>query len=99
VDIATGSFNGVSLQKTDFQAAPAAERVAVLSNPKRNGAKSQGVLNEAGLKSINKGGTTQFRVHFKLPTDNDNARDMIMFWGDNGAPDQKPGLLITYTVP
>jgi subtilisin family serine protease len=99
VDIATGSFNGVSLQKTDFQAAPAAERVAVLSNPKRNGAKSQGVLNEAGLKSINKGGTTQFRVHFKLPTDNDDARDMIMFWGDNGAPEQKPGLLITYSIP
>jgi len=49
---------------------------------------------------INKMGTTQFRLRFKLDDDNDNVADYIRFFSGNyGIATDRPVLVIQYYVP
>ena len=96
VDIVNGTFNTPSVEKTDFEAVATSRKVAALSNPRQDGAMSRAILNEVGLRSINKGGVTQLKVYFKSPSDNNNRKDTMVFWGDNASPDLRPTLLVTY---
>jgi hypothetical protein len=99
VDVVNGAFNGAALEDADFNAAPTAARIASMSNPGTDGAKSKGIFNEAGLKAINKTGLTQLRLYFALPTDDDDVKDMMVFWGDAGSEAQLPRLGVTYITP
>jgi hypothetical protein len=49
---------------------------------------------------INKTGTTQFRLRFKLDDDNDNTADYMKFFSGNyGTVNDRPVLVIQYYVP
>jgi serine protease AprX len=96
VDIVNGTFNTPSVEKTDFEAAPTSRKVAALSNPRQDGVMSSAILNEVGLRSINKGGITQLKVYFKSPSDSNNRKDAMVFWGDDASPQQRPKLIVTY---
>ena len=49
---------------------------------------------------INKTGTTQFRLRFKLDDDNDNTADYMKFFSGNyGTATDRPVLVIEYYVP
>ncbi|MFL6196483.1 MAG: hypothetical protein ACJ75H_20040, partial [Thermoanaerobaculia bacterium] len=72
-------------------------RVSVLSNPTANGAFSYGVLNSAGVAAITKTGTTQFRIYFAIPDNDDLSLDVVHFnAGEDGTAAYRPALEVTY---
>ena len=98
VDIKNGSFgDAAAVEDTDFEAAPTAPKVAIMSSPVIDGAKSIGSLNAAGLVAINKMGKTQLRVSFEI-SDNDNKiGDFIGFYsGSATESSNRPILEVTY---
>ncbi|MBI5116028.1 hypothetical protein HZA56_06105 [Candidatus Poribacteria bacterium] len=100
VDIATGFFGaGPRIQKTDFQAAATAERVAVMGAPPIAGdIISQGSLDGSGLAAIDKTGSTQLRVYFATDDNDNDADDWIGFYsGEAVNPLLRPMLCVTYT--
>ena len=99
VDVLDSGATALALQKTDFQRSATCRSAAQMSNPSQNESSSNGSFNEAGLKSINKGGVTQLRVYFSKPTNNDKTQNLMVFWGDSGLDEQRPKLLITYMLP
>ncbi len=98
VDVSNGGFGGnVALELSDFQAAATAVNVATLSPANANGDVSSGNLNSAGLSSINKTGTTQFRIRFTVDDDDDGEHDYVGYYsGENSISSQRPVLVVTY---
>ena len=98
MDIKNGSSgNAAAVEGTDFEAAPTAPRVAIISSPAIDGAKSIGSLNAAGLAAINKIGRTQLRVSFEI-SDNDNKTgDYMGFYSGSAIESSnRPVLEVTY---
>ncbi len=99
VDVVRGTFGAQALENSDFQASATASQVATMSNPTVNGAISTGSLNASGLDAINKGGITQMRVYFSLPSNNNGIADNISFYsGDDVTPSNRPVLEVEYIL-
>lgn len=100
VDIRQGAFGSSAvLEAADFQAAPSAGSVGVLSNPAANGDWAEASLNAAGLALVNRTGLTQLRIAFTLDDDNDSVEDTMTFYSGN-EPDaaSRPQLVVTYSL-
>jgi hypothetical protein len=100
VAIRAGGFNGnTALEAADFQAAPTASNVAVMSDPTVNGANSTGTLNSVGLAAINKTGVTQFRLSFTSGDNGDAGADYLQCNASNdGNAAKRPTLIVTYQL-
>lgn len=97
VDVMKRTFNKKRLQKIDFEEPASAPQAADMSDPGVTGGISTGILNADGINAINKGGITQLRLSFALPTDGDRTADSIIFY--SGKPrfkEKRPSLEITY---
>lgn len=102
VDIAParGFSNDLALESDDFSAAAAIVNVSVLSETSSNGAWSMGFLSEASASAVNRKDTTQFRIYFTLPTDDNGDRDWLNFSsGDHPTALYQPQLVVTYELP
>jgi hypothetical protein len=97
VDAQTGGLSGsTTLELADFQAIATAVQATSLTNAANNGDWSAGSLNAAGLATINKTGTTQFRVYFSLDDNDDTGADYIGYYSGEAASANRPQLVITY---
>ena len=100
-DIKGGTgFNGsTALETTDFQASADATQVATISDAASNNTWSTGGLNVTGIGWLNKTGTTQFRVYFATPTNNNSTYDYISWYaGDDATSTNRPVLEVTYSA-
>jgi len=100
-DIQTGGFGGsTTLAASDFQAGQTAQMVAALSPALNNGDLSESYLSSDGLAAISKTGTTQLRLFFQKPDNNDLSTDLVHFdTGDAATSSFRPQLYVTYFVP
>jgi serine/threonine protein kinase len=102
VDVAptTGFNDDPALESDDFAAAAAIVNVAILSETSSNGTWSIGLLSQANAHAVNRGGVTQFRLYFTLPSDGNGDRDWIDFSsGDHPNGSYHPQLVVGYEVP
>lgn len=97
VDISKGLFGTGALQPGDFNATASAVKVGAFNNTSALNWYTAN-LNTTGRNNINKVGPTQLRLYFDLDDNNDESADFIRFFSGN-APDSKPALVITYTIP
>ena len=98
VDVRTGSFGGIPLQVTDFQAAASKNVVGAI--PKAPvGGWNQKVWTGSVFSFINKTGVTQFRLHFKLDDNNNGMADYIKFYSGNASESYRPQLIVEFYVP
>jgi len=100
VDIADPSFGTtVALTASDFQVAATRYAVGIFNPTPASGWYSVN-LNTTAFPSINKAGTTQFRLRFKLDDDNDSIADYMKFFsGDYVTASCHPVLSIKYYLP
>lgn len=100
VDIANPYFGTTALLVTsDFQAAAGRYAVGNFNPTPASGWYSVN-LNTAAFLFINKAGTTQFRLRFKLDDDNDSIADYMKFFsGDYATASCHPVLSIKYYLP
>jgi hypothetical protein len=97
VDIRSGAFGTPALTASDFQAPASLLKAGTFSKTPVNKWYSAR-LSLASLKFVNKKGTTQLRLYFATPTNNNHKADFMPFSSGN-ATLYKPELIITYTVP
>jgi len=100
VDIKKPYFGtGLALAAHDFQTIASKSAVGTFGTTASSGWYSVTLLNTA-YPYINKMGTTQFRLRFKLDDDNDNTADYMKFFSGNyGTATDRPVLVIEYYVP
>lgn len=100
VDIADPYFGTtVALTASDFQAAATRYAVGIFNPPSTSGWYSVN-LNAAAFPSINRTGTTQFRLRYKLDDDNDSIADYMKFFsGDYVTASCQPVLSIKHYLP
>ena len=100
VDIKKPYFGTVlALAAHDFQATANKLAVGTFGTTASSGWYSVTLLN-AAYPYINRTGTTQFRLRFKLDDDNDNTADYMKFFSGNyGTATDRPVLVIQYYVP
>jgi len=100
VDIRKPFFGaGIGLAAADFQATADKNSVGTFGSTPSAGWYSV-TLNSTAFSYINKTGTTQFRLRFKLDDNNDNlANTMKFFSGNAGTSTDRPLLIINYYVP
>lgn len=102
VDVSTGWFgSSAALQLADFNAPATATKSGTFNKIPVNGWYSV-MLNINGQNNINKttlnGGLTQFRLYFAKDDNNNHLANFIKFISGN-ASNNKPLLVITYTLP
>jgi hypothetical protein len=97
VDLRRPSFGSVSLLASDFQALPNSYQVAQFYPI--GGGWFKATLSATGRAYINKAGSTQFRLYFKLDDDNDKNADYLMFYSGNASASLRPSLELDYYVP
>jgi hypothetical protein len=102
VDIKSGLFGSTPLQAADFQRA--ADETLGPINITGTAKYGYSIVLTPLKDSINKfatnGGLTQIRLRFRLDDNNDQIANQILFYSGNAATHaNRPGLLITYTVP
>lgn len=100
VDIRKPYFGAsAGLAANDFQALANKGGVGIFGTVPSGGWYSAG-LNSSAFAFFNKTGATQFRLHFQLDDDNDNAADYLKFFsGDYTAVSYRPELIIQYYMP
>jgi alpha-tubulin suppressor-like RCC1 family protein len=100
VDIKKPYFGtALALAAHDFQATANKLAVGTFGTTASSGWYSVTLLN-AAYPYINRTGTTQFRLRFKLDDDNDNTADYMKFFSGNyGTATDRPVLVIQYYVP
>jgi hypothetical protein len=97
VDVKKGSFNKGSLQRADFESPASASQVAVISDPVANSMLSVGNLNVEGINTVNKGGITQLRLYFSVPSNDNGVSDSVVFYhGEAVSKTKRPKLEVTY---
>jgi CSLREA domain-containing protein len=100
VDIRKPFFGAaVGLAAADFQATANKNSVGTFGSTPSSGWYSV-TLNSTAFSYINKSGTTQFRLRFKLGDNDDNGTDMMKFYSGNfSGTSSRPLLIIQYYVP
>jgi hypothetical protein len=91
----------VRLEKTDFQARASANKITNFHPIISGSSWYLASLNATGIKNINMKGTTQLRLYFSKPTNNNKKTDYFRYSpGDARVPvTSRPQLIIYYTVP
>jgi hypothetical protein len=99
MDVRTPFFGSApSLGGHDFQA-PANQGSAAVLNPTPMAGWHTAPLSNQSLKWLNVHGTTQFRLRFQLPSDQDKVADMVTFRSGNAAQvAERPQLEVQYRV-
>jgi hypothetical protein len=99
VDVVKPFFGaGVALAISDFQAAATASAGGSIGSVP-SGAWYNGTLNSAGRAAVNKTGTTQLRLRFKLDDNNDHGADYLSFFSGNAPASPDRPLLLVYYNP
>jgi len=99
VDIRKPYFGtALGLVASDFQASAGRSNVGTFGTTPSAGWYSV-TLNSTARPYINKSGTTQFRLRFKLDDDNDNLADYLKFYSGNAGTASRPVLIIQYYMP
>lgn len=100
VDIRKPYFGAaVVLAASDFQASAGKSSVGTFGSTPSSGWYSV-TLNSTAFSHINKLGTTQFRLRFKLGDNDDNGADSMKFYSGNfSGTASRPLLIIQYYVP
>jgi len=100
VDIRKPYFGpALGLAASDFQALASKGSVGTFGTTPSVGWYSV-TLNSTARPYINKTGTTQFRLRFKLDDDNDNLADYMKFFSGNyTTTSSRPLLIIQYSLP
>ena len=100
VDIRKPYFGAaVVLAAADFQASASRSSVGTFGSTPSSGWYSV-TLNSSAFSYINKSGTTQFRLRFKLDDNDDNGADAMKFYSGNfSGTASRPLLIIQYYVP
>lgn len=97
-DVRKGVFgSSQNLELADFKAAATAAKVAAFGKVPSAGWYTA-TFSSAGKAAINKGGITQVRLYFNLPTNGNNKADFMKFLSGNNSLGQ-PYLTINYTLP
>ncbi len=99
IDIKRGNFSKVKLELPDFSVKGSSNNVSAFSKTPLAGNWYVNTLNSVGLSFINKTGTTQFRLRFKLDDNNDRGADYASFYSGNAPLASQPVLVITYYIP
>lgn len=95
MDIRKPSFGLVALAPSDFQAPAGRIQVGVFQPV--GGGWYRAYLNLTGRLYLNKAGTNQFRIYYKLDDDNDKVSDYKKFHSGNATlPVNRPSLEINY---
>lgn len=93
----TGFGGALSLESSDFEAQADVEQAAVLGNAAVNLDWSAGTLSPSSLSTINKSGSTQFRVYFATDDNNDGGSDYMNWYsGEQSTAAYRPVLEIVY---
>lgn len=89
------------VQPEDFQVYSPFQGVATLTLPALTNQYTAALLNPTGLMAINKGGTTQMKVHYTLEDNGNALSDTASFaTGNFGATSPaRPRLTVTYMTP
>lgn len=98
VDMRRPSFGTSTLAPGDFQAAAGRVMVATFGRVPVNGW-YQATLNSTGKTYINKNGSTQFRLYFKLGDNNNAVADFVSIYSGNASLALRPVLAIEYYRP
>lgn len=98
VDMRKPSFGTVALTIGDFQVIAGRSQAAYFTNA--GGGWYKATLSAVARAYINKAGSTQFRLYFKLDDDNDSVADYMKFYsGDAATASLRPSLELNYYLP
>lgn len=98
IDMRKPYFGTSSLVPSDFQAIAGRNSVSYFGKyPVAGWYKAD--LNATARAYLNKSGTTQFRLHFKLDDNNDFKADYVRIYSGNAALSLRPKLEINYYIP
>ena len=97
-DVRSGVFgSSAALVASDFQAVETVKMGAALTPALNDGDYSESYLSSDALAAINTLGTTQIRLYFHRPDDNDGLTDLIYYdSGDAATSSFRPTLIVTY---
>jgi hypothetical protein len=102
IDLASPYFyTGGELQNEDYEAPATVPTVAYFSgapDPNEGGVMISSKFSAEGRMNINLDGTTQFRVYFSNPTNNNGSTDYLGFYSEEAVVTRKPKLLIEYSI-
>jgi hypothetical protein len=84
-----------SLEKVDFQAAPAKANIAQFTS-KNSGGWHSVVIGSAHYGLLDRDGINQFRLRFKTDDNNDFLANYISFYSGNAEASNRPQLIIEY---
>jgi hypothetical protein len=97
VDVMKGTFNDFELEPADFEAPATAPKSGSLFPLDARGLVMAADLNDGGLSAINRDGSTQIRLRFRVPTNGDWEANRASFYsGTDDKEDGGPSLRITY---
>jgi hypothetical protein len=97
VDVQTAGLNGnTALENGDWQASATATSVCTMSVAAADGDWSECAFDASGLAAINRGGKTQFRIHFTTGDNDDGGSDYVGFYSGEATSTDRPQLVISY---
>jgi hypothetical protein len=85
----------LGLQLGDFQASATTTPAGSIASALVSGWYA-GLLNSAGMASVNKTGTTQLRLRFSLDDNNDHGADYLSLFSGNAPASSRPVLIVYY---
>lgn len=98
LDIRNSFFSTSSLlQIQDFQASANRNAAGIVDSTSVSGWYTA-VLTK-GFGSVDKTGTTQFRLRFALDDNDNNGADYMSFFSGNAAASNRPKLIVSYYIP
>ena len=98
VDIRKGKFHTMThLQLADFQARASRNGVGTVKRVADTPV-YKATLGSTAYRFINRDGTTQLRLRFSMPDNNDDNPDYVKFYSGNAMKNQ-PQLIVEYYVP
>jgi len=98
-DLCTGAYNDDPiLEFEDFNGVCGKNRAMTFGGNKVGNWYSRS-LNPLYFQYINLGGVTQFRLRFKLDDDNDFSADFLRLYNGDAAEENRPQLVIGYSMP
>ena len=87
-----------ALQASDFQAVSSQDNAGLFGSTPLSGWYMAN-LNNTAYTFINLTGTTQFRLHFSLASNNNRIADYLAFYGNKSNIANQPALTVQYVIP
>jgi len=100
IDIRLGAFStSPNLQAADFQAPASLNAAAVIRSQAEAGNWYVATLSDPALSLINLSGITQFRLRFQKEDNANSQTDALKFFSGNATIEDRPILIIEYSLP